>query len=54
MKTIHWRSRITGATGHGEPMTEEAAEAWLEAELLWFDTHEHWLEEDKPAAAARD
>jgi hypothetical protein len=54
MKTIHWRSRITGATGHGEPMTEEAAEA----ALLWVDwleaTHEHWLEEDKPAAAARD
>lgn len=52
---IHWRSRITGATGSGEaPVSRSFAEGMLKELDLQFPELEHWLEAfpepDSPAA----
>jgi hypothetical protein len=30
MKVIYWRNLETGAEGHGEPVSDRIAEAWIE------------------------
>ena len=42
---IVWKSKLTGATGHREYLSQATAEAWLEyAEAEWGDIIDHWLE----------
>lgn len=42
---IAWKSKLTGATGHGEYLSPITAQAWLEyAEAEWGDIIEHWIE----------
>ncbi len=45
MKIVHWRSRITGFTGRGEPLREDMAEAVVaDANEHWPELH-HWIED---------
>lgn len=42
---ISWRSKHTGATGHGEWLSEDVAKLWLnEAIAKHGQDIEHWLE----------
>lgn len=42
---IHWRVLKTNETGHGEPMDESAAKAWIENwRALYHGIVEHWVE----------
>ena len=40
--SIHWKSLLTGATGHGELIEHSIAEAWLK--VLVRPDVTHWLE----------
>ena len=41
---ISWKSKETGATGHGEYLDKEEAESWLENANKENPEIEHWLE----------
>jgi len=48
MYRVHWRSKITGHTGRGEPMSKRDAEAHVKranADRSVSDI-EHWIEPD--------
>lgn len=44
MYRIYWQSKSTGATGHGEPLPEALARAWLAALNAQESDITHWLE----------
>lgn len=42
-KTLCWKSRITGAAGHGQPIDASAADAWVKL-LVKYPDLDHWTE----------
>ena len=44
---IAWKNKDTGATGHGEYVNKEIADAWLEKENKKHPELEHWLEPEE-------
>lgn len=42
---IHWKSKITGASGSGQPIARQAAEAWLRDVEPRYPELKHWLVE---------
>ena len=51
---LHWQL-LSGASGHGEPLSEELAEVWLKHmtehhpdDLYWIEAHESEDEEAQP------
>jgi alpha/beta superfamily hydrolase len=46
---IAWKSKATGAEGHGEYMDMKTAEAWLEKANKEYPELEHWLESEDEA-----
>lgn len=47
---IAWKSKLTGATGHGEYLENETVEAWLEKAQKENPDLEHWLESEDEAS----
>lgn len=45
MKVVHWKSRTTGAAGHGSPMQAKLAEAWVAYLKDKLPELIHWTEE---------
>lgn len=43
---IHWRSEITGETGHGMPIDREIAEEWIEQMRGKYPHIVHWIEDE--------
>lgn len=39
---VHWRNRVTGQEGHGEPIPAEAARGWVEAMSREYPQMDHW------------
>ena len=46
---IAWKSKETGATGHGEYIDKKDADAWLEKVNKEHPELEHWLESEDEA-----
>jgi len=44
MRVIHWKSKITNATGHGEPIQDRYAETEVSRLNKLFPDLEHWSE----------
>lgn len=51
MLTIHWESRITGATGHGSPLRDDVARVWLSQRIKNQPQIRHWLVSSKTQTA---
>ena len=43
-QVLHWKVNETGITGHGEPLDEELAKAWLKHSKATDKTCSYWLE----------
>ena len=43
-KIICWKSSITGKTGHGMPIEEDLAKAWIEYGNRECPNIHHWME----------
>jgi hypothetical protein len=44
---VAWKSKLTGATGHGECLSERDAKAWMEKANRENAELEHWLEPEQ-------
>ena len=44
MKIVHWKDKRTEETGHGEPISDESADAWVERENRVNPNLLHWSE----------
>ncbi len=42
MKEVHWKSLITGVTGHGKPLNNELAEEVIKVLNSEFPEIHHW------------
>lgn len=53
---VAWRSRVTGTTGHGEPMTLDRAELWAAHGNEHYPEIEHTVEpvEVQPPPTAKE
>lgn len=45
MVRIYWRSRLTGKDGHGEPLSRDLAEAWIDLLAKLHHDLDHWIED---------
>jgi hypothetical protein len=41
---VAWQVKSTGATGHGEPLSREIAEAWVDHSNTTYPEVFHWIE----------
>lgn len=48
---VFWKSKLTGAEGHGGPIDANVAEAWAEYGNVTYPELVHWTE---PSAAEAD
>jgi len=44
MKILHWENKETGANGHGQPLPDASADAWVEEANKTFPNLRHWAE----------
>jgi hypothetical protein len=49
---VHWKSTLTGAEGHGDPLPREVAMAWVEQGNSRWPDITHWIEPEQEAATA--